>query len=165
VSRSPLGRFNILRHRRGDDLRMRGLSLRASGLLLRLMMSRTCTSFGAITGGPTALAEEVGVTTAAFNEAFAELEKSGLVIADWRARLVFISFLVEDDRPSNEKAAIGRGRMLGDLPECDLRRRIAAACIKFAGPFREQLAESASNIGQLDDVEELLDIAQRQGRP
>lgn len=164
MSRSPLGRYSVLRHRRGDDPRMRGLSLGASGLLLRLMMSRTCTSFGAIVGGRAALAEEVGLTAAEFNEPFAELEKSGLVLADFRSRLTFISFMAADDPPPNQRVSIGRGRMLGDLPECDLRRRIAAACVRHAGAFADELAAAAANFGGLDDVEELLGIAEGRGR-
>jgi excisionase family DNA binding protein len=111
---SELGRYVVLRTRRGDDPRVRGLSLRASGLLMRLMMSRSCTSFGAVVGGRAALAEETGVEAREFSEAFAELERAGLVLAEWPARLVFLTFMPEDDRPSNESAAIGRGRMLGD---------------------------------------------------
>jgi hypothetical protein len=128
------------------------------------MMSRTCSSFGAIVAGRAALAEEVGLTAAEFAEPFAELEKSGLVLGDFRSRLVFVTFMAQDDPPPNEKVAIGRGRMLGDLPSCDLRRLIAAACVKHAGPFREQLAEAAANFGQIDDVEELLEIAEGRGR-
>lgn len=145
-----LGRYSILRHRRGDDPRVRGLSLRGSGLLLRLMMSRSCTSFGAIVGGRAALAEECGVDAKEFAEAFSDLEKAGLVLADWTARLVFVTFMAEDDPPQNTSVAIGRGRMLGELPECNLRRRIAATVLRFAGPYAEELENAAVNFGPLD---------------
>ena len=154
MSASKLGRYAVLRHRRGDDPRVQGLSLRASGLLVRLMLNRRCTSFGAIPGGRAALAEECGADPKEFSEAFTELESSGLVVADWTARLVFIEFMVEDDPPSNASVATGRGRMLGDLPECDLRRRIAATCFRHAGAFGDEFTEAAANFGGLD-VDEL----------
>lgn len=148
--KNELGRYSVLRHRRGDDSRVRGLSLRASGLLLRLMLCRSCTSFGAIVGGRAALAEETGVDAAEFSGAFADLEKAGLVLADWKARLVFVGFMAEDDPPVNKNMAIGRGRMLGDLPACDLRRAISATCLKFAGPWADDLENAAVNFGTLD---------------
>ena len=119
-----------------------------------MMLSRSCTSFGAVVGGRGGLAEECGVAEREFSEVFAELEKSGLLVADLGNRLSFIGFLSEDDPPANASVAVGRGRMLGDLPECPLRQFIAATLVRHAGKYAEELAGAAENIGGLDGCEE-----------
>jgi len=145
----------VLRPRRGDDPRVRGLSLRASGLLFRLLLCRSCTTFGAILGGPGALAEECGgADSKEFSEAFAELEKSGLVEADWQNRICFVTFVPEDDPPVNENMAKGRGRAVGDLPDCNLRRKIVAEILKHAGPWADEFSKAAANFGGVDTDEE-----------
>jgi hypothetical protein len=122
------------------------------------MLTQSCTSFGAILGGRAALAEEVGMSPTEFDEVFAELEKSGLAAADFGSRLVFLTFMAEDDPLANECAAKGRGRIVGDLPDCELRQRIAATCFRHGGNFADDFLTAVEDIGGVDIEEPLHEI-------
>ncbi len=83
---------------------------------------------GVIPIGRAAMAEALEWEIEDFNRCHAELEKIGFAMADWKARLVYLSkaFQQECNRPASPSTAACWKREIANLPECDLARRIDA---------------------------------------
>ncbi|MBP0714843.1 hypothetical protein ABXK61_16175 [Burkholderia sola] len=76
---------------------------------------------GVFRAGRAGLAEELGWTPEAFDEAFAEVFRRGMAKADWQAKFVWIPKAVECNRPASPNVVTSWGKEWPQLPECDLK--------------------------------------------
>ncbi|WP_233343666.1 hypothetical protein [Burkholderia cepacia] len=76
---------------------------------------------GIFRAGRAGLAEELGWTTEAFDEAFVEVFRQGMAKADWQAKLVWIPKAIECNRPASPNVVTSWGKEWPQLPECDLK--------------------------------------------
>lgn len=103
------------------------------GLWLYLLTGpRTSLLPGLLAAGRAAMAEELGWSQEAFDEAFAEAFDQGMVKADWKARLVWLpNALRESNKPENPNVAIAWRREFDLLPDCALKSEAQAAIVAF----------------------------------
>ncbi|WP_154585668.1 hypothetical protein [Burkholderia cenocepacia] len=76
---------------------------------------------GIFRAGRAGLAEELGWTTEAFDEAFDEVFRQGMAKADWQAKLVWIPKAVDCNLPTSPNVVISWAKEWPQLPECDLK--------------------------------------------
>lgn len=72
--------------------------------------------------GRAALADELNWTVEAFDEAFAEAFRLGLVKADWKAKVVWIPNAIKCNRPESANVIKSWRNEWDLIPECDLKR-------------------------------------------
>lgn len=95
------------------------------GLWLYLLTGReTCTIPGLLRVGEAGLAEILGWPLEAFREAFREVSADGHVVADWRRRIVWVPSALRYNPPESPNVVLSWRLPWGELPECDLKRRI-----------------------------------------
>ena len=82
---------------------------------------------GLFRAGRAAMAEELGWSTEAFDEAFREVLEQGMAEADFTARLVWLPKALNYNRPENPNVVKSWRAELDLLPECDLKHRALAA--------------------------------------
>lgn len=68
-----------------------------------------------------AMAEELGWTVEAFDEAFAELSAQGLAQANFAARMIFIPKACKHNPPGSPNVVKSWGKQLDAMPECALK--------------------------------------------
>ena len=68
------------------------------------------------------MAEELGWTQEAFDEAFREVFRLGMVEADWKARVVFIPRSIKCNPPQSPNVVTGWVGEWHLIPECELKR-------------------------------------------
>jgi hypothetical protein len=103
------------------------------GLWLYLLTGpRTGILPGLLHAGRAAMAEELGWSVEAFDEAFGEAFRLGMVEADWKARLVWLpNALRESNKPENPNVAIAWRKAFDVLPECELKTAAGDAIRTF----------------------------------
>lgn len=91
---------------------------------------------GVIVAGRAALAEALDWSPEDFDTCFSPWASKGMVIADWKARLVYLtgSFRQPENRPASPSTAATWRRDLLSAPECALRERVI-------GDLRQMLKE------------------------
>ncbi|WP_281915963.1 hypothetical protein [Caldimonas thermodepolymerans] len=82
---------------------------------------------GLFRAGRAAMAEELGWSTEAFDEAFREVSEQGMAEADFTARLVWLPKALNYNRPENPNVVKSWRAELDLLPECELKHRALAA--------------------------------------
>ena len=97
---------------------------------------------GLLRAGRAAMAEELGWSLEAFDEAFGEAFREGMVQADWKARLVWLpKALRATNKPESPNVAIAWRKAFDRLPDCDLKATAEdAICMFLAGVGPEYLA-------------------------
>lgn len=104
------------------DEKFRGLSLHGKLLWLYLLTGpHTGIIPGLFSAGRAGLAEQLGWEPKVFNKAFDEIERIGMVSADFGAMLVWIPKAVIYNPPPNPNVAKAWGKAFTMLPECLLR--------------------------------------------
>jgi hypothetical protein len=104
---------------------------------------------GVFIAGETTLAEGLAWPLAAFRRCWREIEAQNMAEADWRARLVWIRKQSVWDPPTSPNAAKGWGRVLVQMPECELRDRIEAFLYAFTEGLGEPFAKAfAEGVGK-----------------
>ena len=78
---------------------------------------------GLFRAGAAGMAEELGWSTEAFREAFAEVSGEGIATADWSARLVWIPKAITYNVPESPNVIRSWRSQWDELPECDLKRQ------------------------------------------
>lgn len=97
---------------------------------------------GLFRAGRAALADELNWTTEAFDEAFEEAFRLGLVKADWKAKVVWIPNAIRCNRPESPNV-IKSWRDEWDLvPECDLKREAYETLKSNLGAASEAYAKA-----------------------
>jgi hypothetical protein len=76
---------------------------------------------GVFKAGQASLAEALGWQLDAFGEAYAEVERQGMVHADWKARVVFIPNAIKYNPPGSPNVVRAWANAIRDLPECELK--------------------------------------------
>ncbi len=81
---------------------------------------------GVIVAGRAAMAEALGWELADFDRCWNLLEAEGLVVPDWKARLVYLpgTFKQPENHPGSPPTVVTWKRELMNAPECSLLRRI-----------------------------------------
>jgi len=104
---------------------------------------------GLLPVGRAAMAEELGWPLEAFDEAFGEVFRLGMVQADWKARLVWLPNALRDsNKPENPNVAVAWRTAFDLLPECELKTAAGDAIRTFlAGLGPKYLAAFAGNPG------------------
>lgn len=77
---------------------------------------------GVFRSGRAAMAEELDWEMEAFDKAFAEAFRQGLVRADWKAKVVWIPNAIKCNRPESPNVVRSWGSEWDLIPECDLKR-------------------------------------------
>ncbi|MBU9147355.1 hypothetical protein KTD26_33265 [Burkholderia multivorans] len=72
--------------------------------------------------GRAAMAEELDWDLEAFDEAFAEASREGIVKADWKAKVVWIPNAIKCNRPESPNVVRSWGAEWDLIPECDLKK-------------------------------------------
>lgn len=124
ASKAPL--YRQLEPSRWDSPAFVAATDDAKLVYLRLATGPETTSLpGVVRVGPAALAEAMGWDVARCRAALAELASGGLAEVDERTRLVWLP--AERRPPANPNVATSWRRLLEELPESDLRQRLADA--------------------------------------
>lgn len=77
--------------------------------------------------GELAIAEALGWSLEDLRASFKELEQTGMAMADWTAPLVFLPFVIHDNKPESPNVVLGGWRPAFDeLPDSDLKPAILA---------------------------------------
>lgn len=96
--------------------------------------------------GRMALAEMLDWDLKAFDEAFAEVFREGLVIADWKARLIFVPKAISHNLPQSPNVVKSWASTWARVPECDLKRQaweVIHAALSGMGPAYVEAFKSA----------------------
>ena len=96
---------------------------------------------GLFRAGRAALAEELGWSLEAFDQAFKEALAQGIVKADWQARVVFIPKAIKCNPPQSPNVVTSWAGEWQLIPECDLKLEayavLKAATYGFGRSFAE----------------------------
>lgn len=119
------------------------------GLFLMLLVGPQTTKIpGVQPVGRMAFAEMLGWDLEAFDEAFAEALREGLVEADWDARLIFVPKAVIHNPPQSINVVKSWASTWALVPECDLKRRawhvIHDALLGISQAFADAFKSSCS---------------------
>lgn len=123
-------RFVQVQPRVWDDERVRRLSHggpNARDLYFFLLFGTLRTAIPGVSRcGRATLADALGWEPEDVRRCFAEIEAQDLAVADWDARLVFLTgaFRQDENCPTSPGQAIRWRREINDLPACDVQRRI-----------------------------------------
>lgn len=124
------------------------------GLFLYLLTCPELTAIpGVILAGKAALAEALGWSPKAFEEAFDEGFRKGMAKADWKLRLVWLPNALRHNAPESPNVVRHWGKAFDELPECDLKVSIFQSVREFmeglgqgfAKAFREAFREPSPN--------------------
>jgi hypothetical protein len=77
---------------------------------------------GLFSAGRAGMAETLGWSQEAFDQAFREVFDQGLAEADWHARVVWIPKALEHNKPQSTNVIISWAQEWRLIPECDLKR-------------------------------------------
>ena len=77
---------------------------------------------GLFRAGRAAMAEELGWSVEAFDEAFGEAFAQGMLKADFKARVMWLPSAIKHNRPESPNVVKSWGREFDLIPECDLKR-------------------------------------------
>lgn len=145
-------RYRTIDVRLWGDEKFRALSpLHPSGqaLFLYLLTNPNTTSIpGLYRAGAAAMAEELGWTLEGFQEAFQEILTQGLVMADFKARLIFIPNAIKFNRPQSPNVVKSWVSHWDELPECGLINIAYQAIKAFVEGMGETFAEAFNQATQ-----------------
>lgn len=77
---------------------------------------------GLFRAGRAAMAEELGWELEAFDQAFQEAFRQGLVIADFKARVMWVPNAIKHNKPESPNVVKSWAAEFDLIPECDLKR-------------------------------------------
>lgn len=123
-------RYALVQVRTWSDEKVRSLSApqpNAQTLFFRLLTGpETSRVPGVILAGRAALAEALGWDLSDFDRCWRELEETGLAVADWAARVIYLpgAFRQVCNLPTSPSTAACWRKELLNAPECDLTRRV-----------------------------------------
>lgn len=86
---------------------------------------------GAIPCGRAGLAEALGWELDDFQRCWAELEREGMAVADWKARLVWLPKALEINPPASPNVVKRFAEHFALLPDCEVKDRIRAGLRAF----------------------------------
>lgn len=143
-----MSRYRKVEVRTWGDEKFRKLSPMPScgqGLWLYLMTGPHTTSVpGLFRAGRAALAESLGWSQDAFDEAFEEVFREGMAKADWHHRVVWIPNSIKHNEPASPNVVKSWATELDLIPECELKEEavagIAAALAAMNPAFSEAFA-------------------------
>jgi hypothetical protein len=119
-----MSRFRKVSSGTWGDEKFDALSESAKLLWFYLLTGPETTSLpGLIVIGRAALAEAMKWDVRKLDRAFGELKSSGMAVADWRARLVWLPKGVRHNAPQNPSVVQGWREHLKVLPGCPLKRQ------------------------------------------
>lgn len=131
MSKKASARYSKIFRRVWIDEKVRRLSApkpNAQTLWFRLLSGPELTNIpGLIVSGAASLAEALGWETEDLRTAFTEIEREGLAVADWSARLVWVPNAIKYNEPDNPNVIKSWAAAWEELPECDLKERARAA--------------------------------------
>ncbi len=136
------------------DAKFVGLSDRAKLLWFRFLSGPELTSLpGLIVAGRAQLAEALGWSVEAFEEAFGEAFRQGMVKADWKARVIWLPNAVRYNKPASPNVVKSWRTHFDNVPECSLKDEAYQALEAFAKglgkafeeAFREAFAKPLAN--------------------
>lgn len=131
--------------------RLGGILPSGQALFLLLLVGPQTTSMpGVQPVGRMALAEMLDWDLDAFDKAFAEVSREGLVIADWKARFVFVPKAINHNLPQSPNVVKSWAGTWARVPECDLKAQAWIALYSslervgkpFAEAFRQACPQS-----------------------
>lgn len=122
----PAGRYRKVQVRTWSDEKFRALSPIppcGQGLWLFLVTGpHTGPIPGLFRAGRASMAEELDWDQEAFDKAFQEAFREGMVKADFKARLVWLPNAIKHNRPESPNVVKSWAAEFDLLPECDLKR-------------------------------------------
>lgn len=125
IGRSQRSRYRTIYVRMWGDEKFRRLSRIppcGQGLWVYLLTGpHTGPIPGLFRSGPAAIAEQLGWTQKAFDEAFAEVLRQGLAEVDWEVGLVWIPKAVEYNKPQSPNVVLSWANEWDLMPECGLK--------------------------------------------
>ena len=126
-----------------NDQKVRRLSLHAKFLCLYLFTGPETTSLpGVIVAGRAQLAEALGWPPKTFDDAFAEVSREGLVMADFEARLIWLPKATKHNPPENPNVVKSWNTHWVLVPECDLKVLIYEHFKGYAEGYGEGYAKA-----------------------
>lgn len=125
----------------------RGLSDSAKLLLLRLVTGPECNAIpGVVVANKGQLADAFGWSPRRISNAFGELDRAGLAIADWKAGVIVLSDLLNREKPRTPNVIKSWGRHYGQVPACKLKedvgRLLSEMIAGMSAGFREAMLGS-----------------------
>lgn len=125
-ARQPKGRYRKVEVKVWGDEKFRRLSPIppcGQGLWLFLITGpHTGPIPGLFRAGRAAMAEELGWELEAFDKAFGEAFRQGMVEADFKSRVVWVPKAISHNRPESPNVVRSWRSELDQIPECDLKR-------------------------------------------
>lgn len=124
--RQPKGRYRKVEVKVWGDEKFRRLSPIppcGQGLWLFLITGpHTGPIPGLFRAGRAAMAEELGWEVEAFDKAFSEALRQGMVEADFKSRVVWVPKAISHNRPESPNVVRSWRSEFDQIPECDLKR-------------------------------------------
>ena len=118
----------------GDErfLRLSPIPPSGQSLWLYLLSAPETTILpGLVRAGRLALAESLRWTPKAFDEAFGEVFREGMAIADWERRIVWLPKALKHNPPANPNVVVAWAKAFVEVPDCPLARRIGSDVIAY----------------------------------
>jgi len=97
---------------------------------------------GLFRSGRAAMAEELDWELEAFDEAFREAFQQGMVIADWKAKVVWVPKAILCNKPESPNVVKSWGAEWDLIPECDLKRDAYETLKASIGALGESYAKA-----------------------
>ena len=145
-----MSRYRKVEARTWSDGRFRSLSkIAPSGQGLWLfLLTGPCTGPipGLFKAGRAAMAEELGWSQEAFDEAFLEVSEQGMAVADFEARLMWLPNSLRYNKPESPNVVRSWRTELDLLPECELKRRAIESMREALGEFGSSYVEALNSI-------------------
>ena len=149
-----MSRYRKIHTRMWGDEKFRSLSLHGQFLFVYLLTSPYTNSIpGLFTAGEAGMAEALGWTMEIFREAFQEISASGMALADWKARVVWIPKSIIYNSPESPNVVRSWASHFEEIPECVIKTE-ALQILKtfveglgegFRKAFQETLAKGLPN--------------------
>ena len=118
--------------------------------LVRLWLKtgdRTTHLPGVVLVGRAGVAEDMGLDDDVARAALAELEDLGVIVADWRARVVWLPERLTECPPDSSKTVLGWLYQWAAVPACALRSRIERALVEHCAVRGRTFLDAARAIG------------------
>ncbi len=145
-----MSRYRKVEARMWSDGRFRSLSqIAPSGQGLWLfLLTGPCTGPipGLFKAGRAAMAEELGWSQEAFDEAFREVSEKGMAVADFESRLMWLPNSLRYNKPESPNVVRSWRTELDLLPECELKSRAIESMREALGEFGSSYVEALDSI-------------------
>jgi hypothetical protein len=138
-----MARYRKVDVRIWGDEKFRDLTDRARLLWFYLITAPESTSVpGLYTASRAGIADVLGWDLRAFDRAFDELASRGLVLADWKARVVWVPNAPRYNVPESPNVVRAWAKHVDEVPECDLKTKATEALEAFCKGFGEAYAKA-----------------------